>query len=430
MLGNSVFIIAAFIVVISVIVAIHEYGHYIVGRWCGIHAETFSLGFGKVLFSRTDKHGTKWQVAALPFGGYVKFLGDANAASYGSTEVAPEVNPRNTMHGAPLWARTATVAAGPIFNFILAIAIWAGYLLYEGKPTEDLVFEADYAMPARFASELKAGDQIISIGGIPVGEEGQELEIAPRIDYEVIRDGQTMTVQGPYLVPPRASGVAPRSAADRAGIKIDDVIVAANGQEIWGFGDVVEVVNVAEGEPIALTVWRAGDELDFTLAPRRTDLPLADGGFETRWLIGITGTEFFESAKEPYGVWEAVNDGTSQLWLRLKTTVSALGHVIVGDISTCNLSGPVGIAQMSGAVAQQGTLNFVLLIASISAGIGLMNLFPIPMLDGGHLVFYAYEAVFRRKMNDRILNGLMIVGVSIVGSFMVFAIFNDLFLCP
>ncbi len=430
MLGNSVFIIAAFVVVISIIVAIHEYGHYIVGRWCGIHAETFSIGFGKVLFSRVDKHGTKWQIAALPFGGYVKFLGDANAASYGSEEVAPEVNPRNTMHGAPLWARAATVAAGPIFNFILAIAIWAGFLLYEGKPTEALIFEADYAMPERFQSELEFGDQITSIGGVPVDERDGTLPIAPRIDYEVIRDGETVIVQGPYPILPRVAGLNPRSAADRAGLKIDDVILAVNGTEIWGFGDIVTAVNAAEGTPLDLKVWRAGEELQFTLAPRRTDLPLADGGFETRWLIGITGEEFFERATEPYGLWGAIKDGSTQLWFRLTTTISALTHVITGDISTCNLSGPVGIAQMSGSVAQQGTQNFVLLIAAISAGIGLMNLFPIPMLDGGHLVFYAYEAVFRRKMNERVLSGLMIVGIAIVGTFMIFAIFNDLFLCP
>ncbi|MBU0782088.1 MAG: site-2 protease family protein, partial [Alphaproteobacteria bacterium] len=134
-----------FVVSLSIIVAIHEYGHYIVGRWSGIHAEVFSIGFGPVLFARTDKRGTVWQIAALPFGGYVKFLGDANAASVGGTDVAEGRDARHTMLGAPLWARAATVAAGPIFNFILAIILFAGYIMVSGAPRDPVTYAAEVA---------------------------------------------------------------------------------------------------------------------------------------------------------------------------------------------------------------------------------------------------------------------------------------------
>lgn len=433
MLGNTAFDIVAFIVVISVIVAIHEYGHYIVGRWCGIYAETFSVGFGKVLYSRVDKRGTTWQIAALPFGGYVKFIGDANAASYGSVETPIEVNPRNTMHGAPLWARAATIAAGPIFNFILAIAIFAGSVMYQGRPSDPAVFEAAFDMPAQFESELMPGDQIIAAGGINFGSEDNEVDVLPvtaRVDYTVVRDGEEVIVEGPYPVPPRLAGVNPRSAADDAGLKVGDVITAIDGTELIAFADIVEFVNAAEGGVLNLTIWRDGETLDVALAPRRSDLPLADGGFETRWLIGISGTEFFQAARDTVGPLDAITSGSQELWWRITTNLSGLFHVFTGDISTCNISGPVAIAQASGSMASQGVPNFILLIGVLSAAVGLLNLLPIPILDGGHLVFHAYEAVFRRKPNEKVFQGLMIVGLTIIASLMIFALLNDVYLCP
>jgi len=337
------------------------------------------------------------------------------------------------MHGAPLWARAATVAAGPIFNFILAIAIFAGYLMFQGRPTDPVVFETDHVMPAQFASDLQPGDQIIGAGDVMFAAEDaaeQEIPVAARIDYTVIRDGVEMTVEGPYLVPPRLAGLSPRSAADDAGLKVDDVIIGINGQDIVAFADIVDFVNAAEGDPLDLTVWRAGETLEFTLAPRRSDLPLADGGFETRWLIGISGTEFFEPARESVGFFDAIISGSEQLWWRITTSISGLWHILTGSISTCNLNGPVAIAQASGSMAQQGATNYVLFIGMLSAAVGLLNLFPIPILDGGHLVFHAYEAVFRRKPNEKVMQVLMAVGLSTIACLMIFALANDLILCP
>ena len=173
-LTGTVWTLVFFVIALSVIVAIHEYGHYIVGRWCGIHAEVFSVGFGKPLFQRTDKHGTVWQVAALPFGGYVKFLGDANAASVGGREVS-DADKRRTMLGAPVWARALTVAAGPVANFILAIAIFAGYFMWQGTVKDPLTFGGAPDLPPGFVSELKAGDEIVGIGGFDMDALGGTL---------------------------------------------------------------------------------------------------------------------------------------------------------------------------------------------------------------------------------------------------------------
>jgi len=436
MFGNFAFMIAAFVVALSVIVAIHEYGHYIVGRWCGIHAEVFSIGFGPVIFSRTDKRGTVWQLAALPLGGFVRFLGDANAASVGSDGTVAPVDARRTMMGAPLWARTATVAAGPIFNFVLAIAIFAGSIMNQGRAAEPLTFGELRALPPSFSTDLQPGDVMIAVEGVRFDslEDGTSmtdvLPVQERLTYTVERDGRELDIEGPYYLPAAVLSVTPRSAADDADIKIDDVIVDVDGTPIFSFSQVQEIVLAAEGAPLQFTVWRDGETLVKEIAPRRVDMPSPDGGFETRWLVGISGTIFFDEMTESIGPIEAIGLGAEGLWRTVTTSLSAMQHILFGQISTCNLSGPVGIAETSGAMAEQGAQSFIWFIGMLSAAVGLINLFPIPVLDGGHLVFYAYEAVTRRKPNDRVVQVFMFVGLALILSLMSFTILNDTILCP
>ena len=436
MFGNFAFMILAFVVALSVIVAIHEYGHYIVGRWCGIHAEVFSLGFGPVIYSRVDKYGTVWQIAVLPLGGFVKFLGDANAASVGSEGDVAAADVRRTMAGAPLWARTATVAAGPVFNFVLAIAIFAGSIMYQGRSADPLTFGDPRPLPSSFASDLREGDVMIAAEGIPFNDPDRTTSMADlvpvqeRLDYTVARDGREITVDGPYYFPPAAASVSPRSAADDADIKVNDVITAINGTPVFAFSQVQEIVLAADGAPLNFTVWRDGESLEKTIAPRRMDLPNPEGGFETRWLIGITGTIFFNEKTQSVGFFEAVSLGAQGLWQTTTTSLSAMQHILFGKISTCNLSGPVGIAETSGSMAEQGAQSFIWFIGALSAAVGLINLFPIPVLDGGHLVFYAYEAVTRRKPSERAVQVFMFVGLSLILSLMLFTILNDTILCP
>ena len=436
--GSFLGVMAAFVVALSIIVAIHEYGHYIVGRWCGIKADVFSLGFGKVLVSRIDRHGTRWQVAALPFGGYVKFRGDADPASGKDGEAMEALSPeefRQTMHGAPLWARVATVSAGPLFNFALSILIFAAVGLYQGAPVSPLTVGEMKPLPYEGIT-LAEGDRIETIAGIEMPPEDDEeafdefLDRLPRdrvMDYTVTRDGREIDVRGPHPIPPLVSQLAPKSAAYDIDMRSGDVILSIEGQEIGAFEDLREVVESSGGRPLELTVWREGEVLDFVLAPRSRDEQAREGGFETKWRIGIAGGFAFDPATEPLGPVEAVLGGVERTYAVIATSLSGLWHMVTGAISSCNMSGPIGIAQVSGAMASQGPDNFIWFIAVLSTAVGLLNLFPIPVLDGGHLMFYAYEAVRGKPPSENALRIMMGIGLTLILSLMVFALLNDIF---
>lgn len=437
--GGVLFMMLAFVVALSIIVAIHEYGHYIVGRWCGIAADVFSIGFGPVLLSRVDKRGTRWQIAALPFGGYVKFKGDANAASVGSEPLTAEdaPAPRDTMLGAPLWARAATVAAGPIFNFILSALIFAAFVFSRGEATEPLTVATISPLPA-ITQELEPGDRVLAIAGMetpPFEEFGDYLDALPEeaeLTYTVLRDGAEVTVQGPYPYPSRVAAIQPSSAAFDAGLQTGDFILAVDGAPIRAFFELQEKVAAAGDGEVDLTVWRptddGGETFQAVMTPRSVDIP-GENGFETRYLIGISGALFFTPEAVSPGIFQTLGYGIAQVGDVISNSLLGLWSIITGVISTCNLSGPISIAKVSGAVASQGAGSFVWFVAVLSTAVGLLNLFPIPVLDGGHLVFHAYEAVSGRPPSDKALRILMSLGLAMIGTLMIFAIFNDLF-CP
>lgn len=432
--GNFFLTIAAFIVVLSIIVAVHEYGHYIIGRLSGIHADVFSLGFGPVLAKGTDKHGTVWQVAAIPLGGYVKFAGDASAVSSkdedGMARMS-EAERRRTMHGAPLWARAATVAAGPVFNFIFAFFIFAGLMMYEGLAIDEPVVGEITPLPAQ-PFELAPGDRILAVEGVETAtladfvNSAEQMPAQSVLRYTVERDGRVIDVTGPHPQPPLAGSVALKSAARDAQMQTGDVITAINGTEIATFTELREMVAASGGNPLALRVWRDGRELDLTMQPRSTDLPLPGGGFETRYLIGLTSGAVFEYGTRTPGLLEATGIAADQVWRVIRTSLEGLYYMIVGQISTCNLSSPIGIAEASVAKASDGLIEFIWFIAVLSVAIGLLNLFPIPPLDGGHLVFHAYEAVMRRPAPDQAVRILITIGLALVLTLFLFALFNDL----
>lgn len=437
--GSVIWTLLAFVIALSIIVAIHEYGHYIVGRWSGIDADVFSLGFGPVLFSRVDKRGTKWQFALLPLGGYVKFKGDSNASG-GKDEEAmstlSESERRRTMNGAPLWARAATVAAGPIFNFALSILIFTGVFMLRGEVTEPVKVGELRAVPAQ--NELQVGDVLIAIEGTdlpPFSESDSfqsfldDLPEQEHLDYTVLRDGQEVVVQGPYVYPPVATQIIPRSAADDAGFRAGDIITTVNGTTIYAFDQLREAVEGSEGATLGFQVWRDGEIRELEMTPRRTDEPQPDGTFQTNYRIGLVGGMFFEPATETTGPISAFVSGVQQTGRIIDGSLSGLWYMITGAISTCNLSGPIGIAETSGSMASQGTASFIWFIAVLSTAVGLLNLFPIPVLDGGHLVFHAYEAVTGKPPSDKALRVLMAVGLTMLLSLMLFALSNDLF-CP
>lgn len=427
----------SFLIAIVVIVTVHEFGHYIVGRLCGIHAEVFSLGFGTPLVSRTDKHGTRWQIAALPFGGYVRFLGDADGASrpdQGLIEGLSEGEKRHTMHGAPLWARSATVVAGPLANFILAFVIFMGIVLWKGVAVDVPLIGAIKTVP--FAGQgLLVGDQITAVEGQPTPDLATFFTLADglsdkaTVTYQVTRNGQSMTVQGPNPLPPVAESVQPQSAALDAGIQPGDVIIKAAGQDIASFSQLPKLVEADGGKPIALTLWRAGKTFDVSLSPRRRDMPTAEGGFETRWLIGISGGVLFEPVARNPGILEAAGIAWNQGWYMAKMNLTGLGYIVTGKISSCNVSSPIGMAKAVGAAAHSGVETFLGMLALVSLSIGLLNLFPIPVLDGGHLVFHVWEATTGHPPSERALKVLMSFGLTLLAALMLFALSNDLFRC-
>jgi regulator of sigma E protease len=433
--GNIAFTMLFFVIALSIIVAIHEYGHYIVGRWSGIHADVFSIGFGKVIWSRADKRGTVWQIAALPFGGYVKFKGDSNAASVGGDENV--VSGRDTMLGAPLWARSATVAAGPIFNFILSFIVFAGILLFQGQPITPLTVSALPGFPANIQQQLEPGDRVLKVEGVALnypdgfGAAVANVPSQPSVEYEVERDGERILVRGPQPQPAYVQSITPRSAADDADLQIGDVIVSLNGTAVYQFGDMVGIVNETRAQPIELVVWREGETFTTTLTPRLMAIPQADGSMMDEPKLGIgNGGLFFEPATTDVGIGESMKLAIQQVWFIIKQSLNGLKQMIIGNINTCNLSGPVGIAETSGSMASQGTLAFISFIAVLSTAVGMLNLFPIPILDGGHLCFHAYEAVTGKMPSDGALRILMAIGLALIGTLMLFAIGNDLLFCP
>ena len=436
LIGSPVVTIIAFVVLMGIVVTIHEYGHYIVGRWVGIHAEVFSLGFGPVLWSRVDKRGTKWQVASVPLGGYVKFLGDRDAASTAASDDLVDMNDydrRRSFPAAAIWRRFLTVLAGPVFNFILSAIIFTAITLWQGQAIERPTVGAVAPLP--YDNPLQVGDVILSINNEQVSDYQTLFEAIAvlqdsgelgDVNMLVERIGDVHELAVPYLYLPLVSAVTPLSPAYKSGIEVGDVITAANGVDIRSFGELRTAVEASQDQEILLKVWRAGETLELALTPEVMDYPNSEGGFDQRVLIGVGGGFYFEPATETPSILTALEIGTTQVYTVMASSLNGLKHMILGKISVKNLQGPIGIAQISSAAVQTGPLDFIFLIGVISTAIGLLNLFPIPVLDGGHLVTYIYEALRGRPPNPRFLQTVMAVGMVLLLSMMLLASYNDI----
>ncbi len=423
-----------FIIVLGVVVFIHEYGHYIVGRWCGIKADVFSMGMGPVIWSREDKRGTKWQVAAIPIGGYVKFLGDRNAASGSDDEAVAEMSAEDqaqTFTKASVLSRALTVLAGPMFNFMLSIALFAGLIMWQGVgktvPTVGELLELPYE-----GQELQIGDEILAINGQEVTSFGEiysiaaEMEQAGDVTLRVRRNGEEMTVSSPYLLPPAVYSADPLTPASEAGLQQGDVILEADGVALITFGDLRDIIENSNEAEVMLTVWRGGEILELPIQPKKREYPDGQGGFEERVMIGVSGSGVILPAMETPGPIQALKLGVTRVGDVIDMSLNGLKHIILGNLSPKNLQGPVGIAQMSKATANHGVITFLSFIAVVSVGIGMLNLFPIPMLDGGHLIFYLIEAVRGQPLGAKTINIAISIGLAMVLLLMVFVTYNDL----
>jgi regulator of sigma E protease len=435
LVGNTLTFVVPFIIVLSIVIFIHEFGHYIVGRWCGIHAEAFSMGFGPVLKSWHDKRGTKWQIAALPFGGFVKFLGDANGASAGVDRAAVAALPKHlkdrTFEGAALWKRALTVFAGPAANFFLSIAIFGMIAIGSGQQSEELMVGDVLAAPNEMG-DLQVGDTITAFKGQPIVrwkdfEEFKYRESAGSLPiYGVLRDGVALDVTGPFPWLPIVSSVNPVTPAAKAGVKKGDLVVSVDGQIINSFFELQTIVQNMISREVPMKVFRDGEMVDLKITPRLMPYEKNDGGFGERMMIGIGAGLSVLPRTDSVGLLGGLDAGVGSVWYLTKNFARTISELVTGGLSVKNLQGPVGIAVASGDSASQGPMEFVFMIAFISTAIGLMNLLPIPILDGGHLVIFAYQAVFRRAPNDRVIQVIMGVGLCLLLMLMIFATFNDI----
>ncbi len=439
LVGGFLATVIPFIVVLGIVVAVHEYGHYIIGRLCGIHAEVFSIGYGRPIWSGFDKRGTKWQVAWLPLGGYVKFLGDANAASFGDSDdiqgVAPEDRSR-AFPTASVGARAATVAAGPIFNFILSAIVFTCIALYVGQPSK-VPTVGELRLPIEAPYDLRVDDEILAVNGKEVSDFAElsavvdEMESPGDLAMLVRRDGAELDVTVPYLSPALVGGITPLSAASRADIRQGDLFVSVNGAPMASFTDLRDVVLASDGNPLAFSLLRDGEIVEGTITPKVVDFPKEEGGFERRIMIGVQSAQLFAPKFESAPFFPTLWRGTTQVWTVIVTSLDGLKHIVRGafgaedGLGAENLQGPLGIAQISGESAKQGWIYYIQLIALLSTAIGMLNLFPIPILDGGHLVIFGYEAVVGRQPSDKVLNVAMSIGLVLLLALMFFATYND-----
>jgi regulator of sigma E protease len=355
-----------FLFVLTIVVFFHELGHFLVARWVGVKVLVFSVGFGPELLGFADRHGTRWKLSAVPLGGYVKFFGDQNAASVPDQDSVARMTKEERAQSffyKSVPRRAAVVAAGPIANFILAILIFAGIFMLYGKSST-----------------------------------------SARVD----------TVQA-------------GSAAEAAGFKSGDVILSINGHEIQTFPDMQRIVSGSAGQTLEVAVNRAGENLVLKAVPELKETKDSFGNVHRIGMLGISRATSEEDLKmEKAPPLTALKLGVAETWFVIERTMSYLGGVIVGRESADQLGGPIRIAQVSGQVATVGMVALVHLTAVLSVSIGLLNLFPVPLLDGGHLLFYAVEAIRGKPLSERVQELGFRVGLAIVLMLMIFATFNDI----
>ncbi len=353
--------IPSFIVLLTVLVFVHEMGHYLVARWNGVRVEVFSIGFGAELFGWTAKSGTRWKFSAVPLGGYVKMFGDANAASAGSVEmenISPE-DRASSFHHKRLGQRTAIVLAGPLANYIFAVLVLAGLFIFLGQP----------------------------------------------------------------FTPARITKVLPNTPAAAAGLKAGDLIVGVDGRRIERFEEIVQIVALRPEVRLIFEIERGGCRVKMGVVPARRTSKDRFGNIIEMGVIGVHGQARELIRHDPAtAVWRAIES----TWSMTKATALAIKQMFDGTRSAKDLRGPLGIGELSGQMAQISVFTFIWFMGILSLHLGLINLLPVPMLDGGHLAFYAYEAVRGKPLGERAQEYGFRIGLALVLTLMLFVTWNDI----
>ena len=364
--GGLIGYVVPFLFVLTIVVFFHELGHFLMARLCGIKVLVFSIGFGPEIAGFNDRYGTRWKISAVPLGGYVKFFGDDNAASVPDQAAAvsmSDADRKDSFMFQPVRSRAAVVAAGPVANFVLAIAIFAAIFVTVGKQTT-----------------------------------------SARVD----------TVQ-------------PASAAEAAGFKPGDLVTAINGEKIDSFSDMQRIVSISAGETLSIDIDRGGAPINLKATPQLKELKDNFGNVHRLGVLGISRSMSPGDIKtEKAGPLRAIVMGAQETWFVVDRTLAYIGGVFVGREAADQLGGPIRIAQVSGQVATAGFTALIHLTAVLSVSIGLLNLFPIPLLDGGHLLFYAIEMIRGRPLSERAQEVGFRIGLAVVVMLMIFATLNDI----
>ncbi|HEY3778071.1 MAG TPA: RIP metalloprotease RseP [Rhizomicrobium sp.] len=364
LIGGIIHYIVPFLLMITPIIFFHELGHFLVARACGVRIDTFSIGFGPAIVSWCDRLGTRWKIAWVPLGGYVKFFGDDNAASTPDRERIEHLSARERLVAfplKPLYQRAMIVAAGPAANFVLAIVILTAFLIAFGT----------------------------------------------------------------YAAAPVVSRVVPASAAAQAGFHAGDTILSVNGEAVDSFDEIRTLVWDRGGETLSVLVRRGSSTLVLHAKPKLTTMNMI-GGPQKVAILGVDGPPPSQWKHVGYGPGSALVEASRQTWSVVATTFDQLGRILSGRARAAQLSGPIGIAKISGDVAAISYLNLFRLAALISISLGLVNIFPIPILDGGHLLYYGFEAVLGRPLGARAQDVGFRLGLAVMLGLMLLAAWNDL----
>lgn len=449
-MSELLFYLAAFAVVLGVLIVFHEYGHYAAARLCGVKVLRFSIGFGHVLWQkRLGRDGTEWAISAFPLGGYVKMLDEREG------DVTPEEAHR-AFNRQSVGRRSLIVVAGPAANFLLAILLYWGIFMVGSDELKPILGSPPEGSPAAMAS-IANGDEVRSLDGQPVAtwddfrwlllqkafaEESADLEVINERGEIAVRrlylaaageqgwEGDALERLGISYYRPQLPAVIGRlvagGAAERAGLQAGDRVLALDGQAISLWHELVIHVREAAGRPVRIDFQRAGQAMSVELMPES----VVERGREVG-KIGVAVAETGELRRDMrvfvrYGVIDAAGKALAETWDKSVFSLVMFGKMLTGDVSWKNLSGPVTIADYAGQSARLGLDYYIKFMALVSISLGVLNLLPIPVLDGGHLMYHMIEVVRRRPLSERAMGIAQQIGLSLLFALMAFAFFNDL----
>ena len=440
-----------FVLVLTLLVFVHEFGHYWVGRRFGIHAEVFSIGFGPELLGWTDRHGTRWKISAIPLGGYVKFLGDNDATSAMPSEQPLSAEQRGrAFFSQPLYARAAVVLGGPLANLLFALLLLTGVFYVAGEPYSPAIVAVQADGPAAKAG-LRTGDQVVRLNGKRVdryediqdtqflylarpmavdyrrGDETLHGELAPQFCERTDKYGNTMRFGElglDQLIRPVVGGFTDKSPAEAAGLKVGDVLLEIDGKPVEHFTRIPELIGNHAGRPVTVQYRRDGVRQEAIVTPEADQVTDCTGKEKMvgRLRVKPAGVTEFRS----HGIGGAMLAGVRHIWGMTTMFYTSMAQIVTATRPVDELGGPIRIAKAAGEASYGGWTGILNLVIALSVVLGVFNLLPVPMLDGGHLAMYLYEAVRGRPLGLRAQELGLKVGFALVVGMALIATFNDI----